>query len=203
MPLVPPRFASLLMAKMASKAMVGPMLFPFCNAIATGSVLSIVGKPFQTTDVGLIPGVGFGTGIGIVGVPPSLVKSQIITIGLSFGLVGIKLMDVADAVAEALVAEIAFATLTSTHAPVFLGNGNITTGSILVTGPEWGGQITSQGFSQGMAGAQWPQMANAIGMGCALGFLTATGVVTITGTFTGPVPPGPVPGAGVGSGFIT
>jgi hypothetical protein len=190
---------STMMGKLAAAGMAGPQLPSFCNAVASGSVLSVIGKPFNTVDVGLIPGIGVGIGVGILGIAAPLVMAQIIAAGAGLGLLGPQFPTVADAIATGLVAEAALATLSSFHTPVFLGVGTIIPGSILVVAPEWASNVQALGTASGFLGGSWPSMCQAIGIGCTAGFPTATGIVVIAGspTFI------PVPGGGAGFGFIS
>ncbi len=153
---------------------------------------------FVTVDAGLTIGAGAGTGVGLTGIVPSVIQGLVFSKAASLGLIGPRLLDIADAYAQALVAQAALITLVSTHTPVFSGVGTITPGSIPVLGPEMGGNITIQGLSQAMIGPQWPSLATALGEGGAAGFLTATGSVAITGSGA----PG-TPGAGAGAGTLS
>jgi hypothetical protein len=202
MPLTGSTLNSILQAKMVAAGHAGASLPGFCNAVAQGTVLSLLGKPFSTIDSGLIPGSGSGVGIGIIGVNPAIIMSTVISVGLGMGLAGTSLPAIADAVGSALVAELALATLSSVNLPVFLGVGNIVPGSILAIPAEWAANIQQLGVASGFAGASWPMVCQAIAQGCFAGLATATGIVTIAGAFAGPVPPGPLPGAGSGTGTI-
>lgn len=171
----------------------------FCDAISMGSYLSIVGRPFSTLDTGSITGVGVGSGSGLIGVVAQSIKGMIIAMAGSVPMGSPSILDLADGVANALVIEISKATLTSSHAPVFLGSANIVPGTIPAI---FSGMIMAQGVSKGMIGPMWPVIANAIETACTVGFLTATGVLSISGAVVA-VPPGPVPGAGPGMGVIS
>lgn len=203
MPMLGPSMANTMFGLFAGKGFLGPRLFDHCQVIGNGSILSVIGKPFVTADIGLIPGIGVGVGIGVIGfIEPAMVGTMIGTMA-SFGFIGPRLIDTCQVITQSLIAEMALATLTSAHTPVFLGAGTVVPASILVIEPEWTGNIIAQGVPKGFIGPQYFNYARAIATGLTSGFLTATGVVSITGSFTGPAPPGPLPGAGAGTGVIT
>lgn len=200
MPLLGPNMTAAIISALTAKGFVGTGMPLMAQAIGNGSVASIVGKAFATTDVGTGNGPGAGSGLGITGVVSSAVKGFIQTEALSQGLTPTsKATDVYGAVADGLVAELANATLTSTHTPVAVGTGTINPGSIPVSGSEWGGNIKTAGIALGMGGSKWPNFAQAIGGGGADGFATASGSVTIVGSPIGT----PTPATGSGSGLIS
>jgi hypothetical protein len=188
---------------LSAKGFVGTGLPSFAAAIGTGSVLSLVGKTFSTSDMGSTASAGVGVGIGLTGVSSATIKGAMMLEALSKGFTPTtQQSDVFEAVGDALVTELAIASLTSTHTPVYVGTGTIDVGSIMVTASEWGGNIESTGAGLGMSGDKWPDFAAVLGKGCVAGMATAAGNVVITG-----VPPGtPVPPSGgidgVGSGVI-
>ncbi len=193
-----PTWSSALFSDLSGKGFAGSRLMDFTDAVANGSVLHIVGKSFDTTDVGTVPGDGIGTGTGITGIISATVASAIFTTASgSFGSFGTRLQDVADSVADILVAQMLTALLTSAHNPVFDGTGTVDIGSIAVVGSAWGSAI--QTAAPTFLGSEWPNFSNAIGVGCAAGFATATGLVTITGSPSG----APVPGNGTGTGTLS
>ena len=203
MPIVGSAWSSQLYGTLSGMSMNGSRLHDFTDAVGNGSQSHVVGKSFDTIDTGLTIGSGSGTGIGITAIPPSLVASQIYSTAVAaFGQAGSRLNDICQAIASTLVSQMALATLTSTHTPVFLGSGIVTPGSIPVVGSGWGSAIQS---ASSFAGSRWPDFSHAIGVGCAAGFDTATGMVTITGAWSGapPLPPGGTPGAGTGSGTLS
>jgi len=199
-----PTWSTLLYTSLSAQGMTGTYLLQFCNAIGTANALSVVGVPFTTQDTGMVPGIGVGTGVGVVGLNASVVSNQIYTQCVSaFGQAGARLKDFTDAIANALVSTMATATLTSSHAPVFVGAGSIVVGSIGVSPTVWRANIIAQGVGIFM-GSYWPNFAEAIANGQAQSIIdNGSGSVTITGTYTGPVPGSPSPGVGTGSGTIT
>jgi hypothetical protein len=202
MPIVGSAWSSTLKGTLSGMGMNGSQLQSFTDAVGLGSTMSIVGKAFTTTDVGLIPGVGVGVGAGITGLSPMDAANLIYGNCSAFGFVGARLHDFCTACGSALVSTLADAILSSTHAPVWQGAGSVVTGSIAVVPSEWGSNIHSA--AAGFMGSKWPDFANAIGAGSANHVIAkGTGSVVISGSFTGPTPPGPLPGAGVGAGTIS
>jgi hypothetical protein len=202
MALSPGALASIIQGNLAGVGANGANLGKFCSAVAAGVVMSIVGKPFATTDTGLVIGIGTGIGTGITGLDSSAMKSTAIGMMHSTGANAEKLMT---AIMTGVVTHLgAAATLTSADAPVFLGSGSVIVGSITVVASEMGSNIYSQLQSMGAKGANAQELSMAIAGGICTNILSAgTGTVTITGTFTGPTPPGPIPGAGAGTGVIS
>lgn len=193
-------WSSTLYASLSSFGFIGSQLQNFTNIVGNGSALSVIGTPFTTVDVGTVPGVGSGTGIGVIGFTGGQVSTEIFSLATGFGFLGSKLFDVCDACGQAESAALALATLTSVDSPVYLGVGTITPGSILVVGPAWAAEIQSMGTEENFMGSKWPDFSSALGNGQALPVLmTGTGVLTITGTPTGT----PAPGSGSGVGVIT
>lgn len=201
MPINGSAMSATLMGLLAGAGFIGEKLKDMCDAIGNGSVMSVAGKTFQTMDTGTVPGIGVGNGVGLMGLVPPMISMTIYgkSVG-SFGQPGQNLLPLCDSVANALIMEMAKATLMSNHPLVFVGVGTVMPGTIPVQPSEWGNNVESQGKSAGFEGSQWGNLANAIGVGCAGGFGTATGVVTIAGSPTAPIP---VPGAGVGIGSIS
>jgi hypothetical protein len=194
--------ASLIQANLAAQGAVGSNLSKFCNAIGKGVVESIVGKAFTTADVGLIPGIGVGTGTGIQGLSSAIMKSTALSLMSSRGVNADKMMQ---AIMDAVVTHLSSAaTLSSTHAPVFSGSGTVVPGSIAVVAAQMSSNIDSELSAQGAVGVNKTNLATAIGTGIANNILSSgTGTVAISGSFTGPTPPGPIPGAGSGAGTIS
>lgn len=198
MALSPSVLASLIQANLAGYGANGSNLGVFCTAVATGIVMSVVGKTFTTIDVGTVPGVGTGTGIGITGLSSSIMKSTALGLMSSQGENAPNLMQ---AITDAVVAHLSTAaTLSSVHTPVFLGTGTIVPGSIAVIPAEMSSNIDSQLQANGAQGENRTQLATAIGTGVAMNILSlGSGIVVITGSPTGI----PVPGAGSGTGTIS
>lgn len=197
MALSPSVLASLIQANLAGYGANGSKLGVFCTAVATGIVMSIVGKTFTTIDVGTVPGVGAGSGVGITGLSSALMKSTALGLMSSQGVNAPKLMQ---AITDAVVAHLSTATLSSVNAPVFLGTGTIVPGSIAVIPAEMSGNIDSQLQAAGAQGENRTQLATVIGTGVATNILSfGSGTLVITGSPTGI----PVPGAGSGTGTIS
>ena len=201
MPLVGSSWSSTLQGILAGKGFTGSRLSDFTDAIGNGSVNYLIGKGFTTSDVGTTPGAGAGIGTGISGFSVGSISSNIYAKAVSyFGTSGSKLLDICDSLETTFISEMANATLTSTHAPVYLGSGVVDIGSIAVVGSAWGSSIESEGSGSGFIGNKWPDFALAIGEGQAEETVNqGTGTVTITG---GGTPP-PVPGTGTGSGVLS
>jgi len=202
MPFIGQAFSMAMFSEMGSKGMVGARLIDLANACGTGLQMSVVGKTFATTDVGTIPGVGTGIGVGLT-IPAAIVANTAFAAAVANGLLGAKTLDICTAFGNALAAEAAKISLASSHNPVFLGTGTLIPGSIPILDIEIANNITMLGLSYGFVGASWPMLPQALAKGAAAGFAAAIGSVTISGAFTGPVPPGPIPGVGVGSGIIS
>lgn len=186
MPMVGASMAATMQLSLASKGNIGVNLLTFCTAIGVGSVMSLVGKTFTTSDTGVGSGAGAGIGIGITGVTGSSVSKLIQAAYLSeFGSMGTLLPDITDAIGLALELELAKATLISAHAPVYVGSGIVDLGSIKVSPSQWASNIQQAGPT--LLGSDWPRFAKIVGQGCSEAFKTASGVVVITGG--GPPPP--------------
>lgn len=190
----------------------GPRFKDYCDVVSQGSIESIVGKFFNTVDTGLIqtvatPGLGAGLGTAITLVQIATVRDTVVQTARGFGFKGPRLVDTAMLFADALVTEIANATLTSTHSPVYLGSGVVVPGSYTVQYAEWHTKIHDYGRAIRFRGPKWPQWCMALAQGAITGFQSASGNVVITGTYTGlfpPAGPGPVPGVGVSlTGIVT
>lgn len=201
MPLIGSAWSTELFSELTSKGFVGTELNNFTDAIGNGSVNHVVGQTFTTTDAGSVSGSGSGVGVGVTGLDPVYISNQIFSYSVaSFGQSGTKLKDVCDALANTCKSQMEIATLTSVHSPVFAGVGNIDIGSISVVGLDWGSEIESQGSSSGFVGVKWSDWAESIGVGQADGvILNGTGIVSISGSPSGP----PSPGGGTGSGVIS
>src|SRR5580700_10329751 len=71
----------------------GSNLQKFCDAVAAGIVMSIVGQSFTSSDNGLVPGIGTGTGTGITGLMPSSMANMALSAMSSQGSNASKLMN--------------------------------------------------------------------------------------------------------------
>lgn len=63
--------AALIQTNLAASGANGKNLEKFCTGVATGIIMSIVGKTFTTSDIGTVPGAGTGIGVGITGLSSS------------------------------------------------------------------------------------------------------------------------------------
>jgi len=171
-------WSSTLFGIMASKGFTGSDLKKFTDAVGEGSVNHLKGKPFTTTDSGGDGSAG-GHGIGLTDVSVGLVSSTIYSTSTSlFGSSGSDLMKVCESVEEAMVLELLNAEMDGLHSKGS-GVGIIDVGSIPVVGEEWGSMVETAGRLQSFIGSDWPNLAKAIGVGCAAGFVTVTGKLII------------------------
>ena len=189
----------------------GNQLAPFSSAIGNGIVTALSGQlTFTTADTGTTPGAGVGIGTGITGMNISNISSLIQSTGNTAWAPyqnngpGVEWAGFCTKIANAINTYVkANATLTSTDTPVFLG-----TGTVLhyagVSAAAVKSAIVAAAPSR-WASTQFPNLANAVATGLMTELLghSPTDTVTITGSFTGPTPPGPIPGAGSGSGIVT
>src|SRR5271170_261855 len=122
--------SGLIQANLEAFGADGYNLTKFCDGVAAGVVMSIVGQTFTTMDVGTIPGNGTGTGTGIVGLSSSAMETVALAAMSSRGVNAPNLMN---AIMSAVVTHLgAAASLASVDAPVYLGTGTIVVGSISV-----------------------------------------------------------------------
>lgn len=198
MALSPTVLAGLINSNLTSYGANGSNLTPFCTAVGAGIVMSVVGKAFVTSDVGLVTGIGAGVGTGITGLDSGDMVSIAIAQMVTTGSNAQKLMQ---AIMNATVTHLGQASLVSIDPIVFVGSGSIVVGSIAVIQSEMASNIDSQLASVGAKGSNRTHLANAIAAGIAQEILAAgTGALVITGSPTIPIP---VPGAGPGSGTIS
>lgn len=190
--------ASLIKTNLMNDGAMGSNLQSFCTAVATGIVMSIVGKSFVTADVGLVGGIGAGTGTGITGLISSSMKSDALSLMSSRGANADGLMK---AIMDATVSHLSSsASLSSIDTPVYVGTGTIVIGSIAVVPSEMSQNIDTQLQNAGAIGSNRTNLAMAIGTSIANGIISfGTGNLIITGT---PLS-GPAPGAGSGTGSIS
>jgi hypothetical protein len=175
----------------------GYNLQKFCNAVATGIVMSIAGKSFTTSDVGTVPGTGTGSGTGIAGLSSATMQNMALYLMISQGPNAGLLMK---AIMDSVVTHLESATLTSSDTPVYLGTGTVVVGSIGVNASEMSNNITNQFVAQGAMGPNYPNLSDAIGTAIVNNILNAgTGTLSITGSPSGPTSPG----TGSGSGTIS
>jgi hypothetical protein len=191
MPMIGPAMSLFIEASMASKGNAGVNLSVMSLALGSGSVMSVVGKTFETTDTGTGSGAGVGAGVGITGVTAPDVSLALKAAYLQeFGMMGTTFPDIADAVSQGLEQQLSLATLTSAHSPVYAGTGVLNLGSIPVSASEWASNV--QNLAPVLVGHDWPRFCSVIGKGCTQPFSKATGMVVIAGA--GPPPPVPFSG---------
>lgn len=180
----------------------GDNLTDYCDAIGIGSIDNhLVGLAFTTEDEGTTPGAGVGTGTGLSGLDETALANALFQAHVSaFGQAGDDLQDLCDQLAAALISEIALATLSSTHTPVFSGTGEVVPGSIPVDPTAWGSAIESEGAGFGFVGDNWPDAAESVASEYAAAMANATGTVDITGS---PSSSSTSPGTGTGSGTLS
>jgi hypothetical protein len=171
----------------------------FCKAIATGIVKSVKGKTFVTLDVGTIPGIGQGTGIGIMGLMPDQMAKVAMAAGPT--MLGANALKLMTAIMNATQQHFAMsASLSSTDTPVFLGSGVMVLGSIQVTPDEMSSNIKQALDDAGAKGKNREPLAKAVAAGVSFGLLTmGTGSLVIVGAPTGI----PVGGGGPGQGTVS
>lgn len=200
MPISGSHMSGLLQTAMFGRGYTGVSIPDFADAIGIGSVSSIIGKAFSTTDTGTVPGAGTGSGTGLTGIVQATLSNALFSaLVTAFGQAGADLVDICDDLATAFVQEMALAKLTSTHSPVYVGTGAVVVGSIVVSGSAMGSAIEGQGVGSGFIGDNWGDVADVVGSKFAAALALASGSVTITGSPTGT----PAPGAGTGTGTIT
>lgn len=201
--MTPANFTSTMLTSMIGAGLAGDSTPDFADAVGTGVVGGLIGASFTTIDTGTIASVGTGSGVALTGPIAAVVASSLDAALLTaFGSIGTSTPSINLACASAFVAEIALATLTSSHTLVFLGNGVITPGSIVVPGATISSSIEASGIGSGFLGTSWPLIANVIGTEIANSMLLATGNVVITGA-PPPPPAVPIPGVGSGTGVIS
>lgn len=187
MPLLIPTYTTLLMNKMSSlsyegHAFNGPMLLPFCTAVATGVTQTVLTLQGQVVAPALL---GPSTGAGIV-VSGSMISQLMLNKAKQlFNGEGPVLQKICDAIGETTQMYFMMATLISdTNGPVlfprFINTIQIMKSNIINAAPNFKGE-------------KWPDFAEAI----------ATGICQATGSNgTGVVAGAVIPGTGSGIVFI-
>lgn len=168
----------------------------FCDAVAKGIVMTIVGKPFITQDVGTVAGPGVGNGTGI----QTLQYADMTQIALSMmPSKGENAQKFYDAINMAVVDHLKTASLKSTHTPVAIGVGTIMHISSILA-PEMMNNIDQQLQANGAKGVNRKIFCLCVATGICTDILqNSTGQVIIIGSPIGI----PAPGAGVGAGVIS
>jgi hypothetical protein len=176
----------------------GSNMSKFCSAIGNGIVLATVGKSFMTIDTGTVPGVGSGTGVGIVGLSSDSMTNRALAKMKTKGKNAKKTMD---AIMSATLEHYGSALLQSTHTPVFAGIGNIQVGSIGLVLQEMTDSIDQSLQQAGAKGKNRKNFCIAVATGIVEEVIEfGTGTVVIVGS---PASPTPVPGVGTGAGVIS
>lgn len=200
MPIVPTEWTSMLTGLLTSKSFIGVQMPTMANAVGSGIALGILGTPFSTVDVGSVPSVGVGTGVGITGISPSSMSGLLVASAIStWGQATPKFFELADAIANTVVTQMASVNLSSTHALVFAGAGNIIQGGVSVDASKITISIL---LLAPFIGQEWFNTCDMIGKAVASSIISS-GVGTVV--ITGPPPPPPIVpvlGVGVGSGII-
>jgi hypothetical protein len=199
MPLVESNFSDNLELFLISDGFTGSELDTYCTFIARGIILTLVGASFATADTGSGSGSGVGEGTGLSGMIDTAVVNAMIAEGATkgFNLTG-EAQTSYERTVEGITAELAFATLTSTHSPVFAGTGIVVAGSIPITASQISDAMYTAGTSLGFTGGSLRDFCDVIGAGIELGISQLTGSVIITGS--GGTPSG---ATGSGSGTIS
>jgi len=193
------QYAQLLQAALKQQGANGSNLEKFCKLLATGINKSVKGKSFQTIDTGTIPGVGQGTGQGILGLMPDSMAKIALAAGPT--MAGANALKLLTGIMMATQQYMAIAPkLTTTDTPAFLGAGMMVLGSLQVNMDEMKSNIV-QAFKDAKAGGKNIEpLSKAIATGVTFGLLTmGTGTVVIVGAPTGI----PVGGAGPGMGTVS
>ena len=200
MPLVGSAMAAELVSVLTGNGFAGPDLPFFCNALGNGIVASTVGKAFSTTDVGSGPSAGVGAGIGLTGyLAPAALSAMLAEATLKGFILTPEASNVYDSVSQAYSNQLALATLTSAHTPVYLGTGTVVPGSISIPKGPTSSTIASIGVGLGMLGADYADFCDVVAAGIEAGVAALTGTVIIAG----PPPPTPAPATGSGTGVIS
>jgi hypothetical protein len=174
----------------------------FANEIAAGIAMSIIGQSFKTIDIGAVPGVGAGTGVGITGMDSDAMTQKTLTVMKSqlkdqTRPLGSNAKRTADAIMQATVQHLgSSAMLTSVDTPVFAGAGQIVVGSITVSESEMAQNIYNSISGKGNHRMDY---ATAIAAGVTLGVMMATGTLQIAGSPAST----PSPGSGSGQGVVS
>lgn len=194
MPMLGVTFAAKLLTGFSSVGFVGMSTPILAQAIGDGAMLKILGTPFDTIDTGTGTGTGVGTGVGLVGIVGAVVAAQIQTaiISSSGSPPTPDMINMTNAIGDALQQEVALATLITSHSPMYVGVATITPGSIGVTGSDVGDSIKNTGILASFIGSDWPDIAKAIGTGIGDSFALANATITVVGA--GPPPPAPFVG---------
>ena len=195
MALSPSVLSGLIKTNMMSYGAHGSNLQKFCDGIASGILLPIIGTSFTTNDTGLISNSGTGTGVGITGLSPSAMVSLALA---DMSSQGVNAPNMMQAIMDGTVTHLSTAaTLSSTDTQVYSGTGMIVVGSIVVTVSGMSSSIDTALQSQGANGSNRTKLAHAIATGIVTNILSSgTGTLTINGTPAPPFSPGTDNGVG-------
>jgi hypothetical protein len=190
-----PTLALKIFGAFTASGFIGIDSINLANAIGNGSMLEILGKPFETMDgPGSGSAAGAGVGVGLVGIVGALVSTQIQSeLVLITGLPPTPdMISMCDAIGDSLEMEVALATLITQHTPMWSGVAQIKVGSIGVVSPSVGSSIKSAAPT--FIGKDWPDFANAYGTGIGDSFALATSnPITVAGSPPGTPDPIPAP----------
>ncbi len=166
MPLIDSAWSQQLQSSIPSYDRSSSFFLSFCNAISSGSIISIKAGTFVTVDTGTTPGAGIGTGIGVTGLVASSIESSIISecsSAFSSGTVGSMFRDmIAGAIASVFVGQMALAVLSSSHPLVYVGSAQVS--SIVTNAATWGMNIANA--APDLQGVDWPALAQGIATSC-------------------------------------
>lgn len=197
MPIVGSVLGGLISSQLAASGFVGPQMPVLAMAIGNGIVNTILATNVYTgATVGVGPGPGVGTGV-VVGLVPTVVGGNIITMMTSSGIIGPQSPVLANAIGTAFVTHMAMGVVTSAGAPVATGKGTGTIAGVVGVGL----QISSMMAASGLVGAQATILAMAIGNGIELSMLSAIVNTVIVGV-PAPPPAGPIPMGAIETGKL-
>lgn len=194
MPLAGPVFSGLLMTQFAAQGFTGSKLLQLSNGIGNGVTNYLLASAYyQGISVGIISGIGIGTGFvqGIVGPVTGI---SIMSMMTSVGMTGSKTLQLSNAIGNAFATFISTGIVNSTSTGVAIGTG---TGKIVgIAGPAMGSSIMTMFTAAGFTGSKTLLLANAIGNGICNTILSS-GIVITTIIGAG-YPPNPMTGTDIG-----
>ena len=190
-----------LLLQFSAIGFIGTSVLDLTDALAKGFVTHIVGKPFVTSDVGLLgTGTGNGNGVGLTVASP-LISSSIYASMLTKGFRGSQLLSTCQAIGLACNITLLLATLTSTHT-LISGTGTVIPLTIGVSASGMSSDI--QNSTTILVGDKFPDFCDAVAEGLVNAIITtAIGSVSITPNPPTATPGSPGTGTETGLGVIT